>query len=287
MTAAVSGDVAHPGVSRHGMAWVRPRRPGDRRAVRVVPVGSSHPPRDTPATVGTAGDTDRRLARAAFTDATLTGLARHRSPRNASREQAVRHAEVRRLALAIHDSSRALKDNRAQLQSIVGDSPGTDPRQDPAPPCSSLRTPSATMSDIFEQVEISTRGALVANCPQSTLRPGSTSASSASRCRRSPVRPADHQSRPPFPHSARTAVRTPCPPCAAGTARCAPRSAGSAHRPARPGPVEAAEFGSNRPRLSTDVAPRHAPPALTRATGSGVDRSQRLPRTGVWHINDI
>ena len=119
------------------MAWVRPRGPGDRPAVRVVPVGSSHPPRDTPATVGTAGDTDRRLARAAFTDATLTGLARHRSPRNASREQAVRHAEVRRLALAIHDSSRALKDNRAQLQSIVGDSPGTDPRQDPAPPCSS------------------------------------------------------------------------------------------------------------------------------------------------------
>ena len=60
----------------------------------------------------------------------------------------------------------------------------------------------------------------------------------------------------------------------------APRSAGNAHRPARPGPVEAAEFGSNRPRLSTDVAPRVDPPALTRATGSGVDRSQRLPRAG-------
>jgi hypothetical protein len=28
------------------------------------------------------------------------------------------------------------------------------------------------MSDIFEQVAITTRGALVANCPQSTLRPG-------------------------------------------------------------------------------------------------------------------
>ncbi len=50
-------------------------------------------------------DTDRQLARAALTDATLT-----------------------RLALAIHDARRALKANRAQLQSIVDDlAPGPDP----------------------------------------------------------------------------------------------------------------------------------------------------------------
>ena len=66
-------------------------------------------------------DTDRQLARTALTDATLARLARRRLPRDASREHAIRHAEIRRLALAIHDARRALKDNRAQLQSIVDD----------------------------------------------------------------------------------------------------------------------------------------------------------------------
>jgi transposase len=74
-------------------------------------------------------DTDRHLARAALTDATLTGLARRRLPRDASREQAIRHAEIRRLALAIHGARQALKDNRAQLQSIVDDlAPGLTQR---------------------------------------------------------------------------------------------------------------------------------------------------------------
>jgi transposase len=66
-------------------------------------------------------DTDRQLARVALTDATLTRLARRRLPRDASREQAIRHAEIRRLALAIHDARQALKDNRVQLQFIVDD----------------------------------------------------------------------------------------------------------------------------------------------------------------------
>jgi len=64
-------------------------------------------------------DTDRQLARTPLTDATLARLARRRLPRDASREHAIRHTEIRRLALAIHDARRALKDNRAQLQSIV------------------------------------------------------------------------------------------------------------------------------------------------------------------------
>ena len=55
--------------------------------------------------------------------------ARRRLSRDASREQAIRHAEIRRLALAIHDARRALKDNRAQLQSIVDDlAPGLTQR---------------------------------------------------------------------------------------------------------------------------------------------------------------
>src|SRR6476659_9243200 len=65
--------------------------------------------------------TDRQLARAALPDATLTRLARRRLSGDAGREQAIRHAEIRRLALAIHDARRALKANRVQLQSIVDD----------------------------------------------------------------------------------------------------------------------------------------------------------------------
>jgi transposase len=50
-------------------------------------------------------DTDRRLARARLSDAVLAALDRRRQPREASREQPVRRAEIR----------RALKANRAEL----------------------------------------------------------------------------------------------------------------------------------------------------------------------------
>ena len=66
-------------------------------------------------------DSDRELARGTLTDTRLAGLARRRLPRDASREQAVRHAEIRRLALALREAARALKANRAQLQTIVND----------------------------------------------------------------------------------------------------------------------------------------------------------------------
>jgi transposase len=59
--------------------------------------------------------------RGALTQATLTILIRRRLPRDASREQAVRHAELRRLALALREASHALKTNRTQLQTIVDD----------------------------------------------------------------------------------------------------------------------------------------------------------------------
>jgi len=61
------------------------------------------------------------VAGGARTEIRLAGLARRRPPRETSREQAVRHAEIRRLALALREAARALKANRAQLQTIVND----------------------------------------------------------------------------------------------------------------------------------------------------------------------
>ena len=105
-----------------------PRADGDREALRIL-LGA----RQELTTTSTAqtnrlralllggDDTDRQLARGALTDTRLAGLARRRPPREASREQAVRHAEIRRLALALREAARALKANRAQLQTIVND----------------------------------------------------------------------------------------------------------------------------------------------------------------------
>jgi transposase len=105
-----------------------PRADGDREALRIL-LGA----RQELTTTSTAqtnrlralllggDDTDRQLARGPLTDTRLASLARRRPPREASREQAVRHAEIRRLALALREAARVLKDNRAQLQTIVND----------------------------------------------------------------------------------------------------------------------------------------------------------------------
>jgi transposase len=66
-------------------------------------------------------DTDRRFARGVLTDDVLTGLARRRPPRDATREQAIRQGEIRRLALALRENGRALKANRSQLQAVVNE----------------------------------------------------------------------------------------------------------------------------------------------------------------------
>jgi transposase len=75
-------------------------------------------------------DTDRRIARAAFTEAALISLARRPEPREASRRHSVRHAEIRRLALVLIATGRELTANSMQLQTIVDDlAPGlTDQR---------------------------------------------------------------------------------------------------------------------------------------------------------------
>jgi transposase len=66
-------------------------------------------------------DADRHVARSALTDATLTALARRRLRSDASRADAIRQAEIRRLALALRHADRHLKDNRKQLQAVVDD----------------------------------------------------------------------------------------------------------------------------------------------------------------------
>jgi transposase len=120
-----------------------PRADGDREALRVLLTA-----RDELTATGTGqtnrlkalllggGDTERALARGPLSDTDLATLARRRPPREATREQAVRHAELRRLAVTLRDGRRALKANRAQLQAIVDDlAPGLTTRRGIGPVC--------------------------------------------------------------------------------------------------------------------------------------------------------
>jgi hypothetical protein len=68
-----------------------------------------------------AGDeSDRQAARSALTQTALAALAGRETPAHAGRDQAVRQAEIRRLALALGQAWRELKHNRAQLLAIAG-----------------------------------------------------------------------------------------------------------------------------------------------------------------------
>ncbi|HEX5291943.1 MAG TPA: IS110 family transposase [Streptosporangiaceae bacterium] len=105
-----------------------PRADGDREALRILLCA-----RQELTTTATAqanrlrallrdgDDRDRDLARGHLGDAALAGLARRRPPRDATRALAVRQGEIRRLAVALRDGTRALKANRAELDAIVGD----------------------------------------------------------------------------------------------------------------------------------------------------------------------
>lgn len=105
-----------------------PRADGDREALRIL-LGARHDLTTTHtartnrlrALLLGGDDTDRRLAREALTQAVLAALARRRSPRDADRAQAVRHAELRRLAVAVRETGHQLRTNRAQLKAIVDD----------------------------------------------------------------------------------------------------------------------------------------------------------------------
>jgi transposase len=103
-----------------------PRADGDREALRILLCARQE--LTTTATGQTnrlrallrdGDDTDRRLARARLTDTVLATLARRRLPPDASRQQAVRHSEIRRPAL--RQAARALSTNRAELAGIVHD----------------------------------------------------------------------------------------------------------------------------------------------------------------------
>jgi transposase len=102
-----------------------PRADGDREALRILlcaraelTTGQTNRLR---AVLRDGDDTDRQLARARLTDTVLASLARRPLPPHASRQQAVRHGEIRRLALALRQAARALSTNRAQLAGIVHD----------------------------------------------------------------------------------------------------------------------------------------------------------------------
>jgi transposase len=113
-----------------------PRSDGDREALRILLCARRELTTTTTAQTNRlrallrdGDDTDHRLARARLSDAALAGLARRRQPPQASRQQAIRHGEIRRLALALREATRALKTNRDQLHAIVNDlAPGLTDR---------------------------------------------------------------------------------------------------------------------------------------------------------------
>jgi transposase len=113
-----------------------PRADGDREALRIllgarqeITVAATAQTNRLRALLLGGGDTDRQSARGTLTGAVLTSLARRRLPASASRDHAIRQAEIRRLALALSQARRQLAANRAQLQAIVDDiAPGLTSR---------------------------------------------------------------------------------------------------------------------------------------------------------------
>lgn len=75
------------------------------------------------------GDDDRHASRSALTDTALSSLARRRLSPNADRHEAIRHHEIRRLAVAVRETARALKLNRRELHELVDEiAPGLTDR---------------------------------------------------------------------------------------------------------------------------------------------------------------
>lgn len=114
-----------------------PEAVGDRDALRIL-LGARQDLTTTTTRQSTrlralllTGDgTDRRVARAALTEAVLISLARCPEPPDATRQQSVRHAEIRRLAVVLIATGRELKANSTQLQTIVDDlAPGLTDRR--------------------------------------------------------------------------------------------------------------------------------------------------------------
>jgi transposase len=113
-----------------------PRADGDREALRILLVARQEITEAATARAGRlralllAGDDgDRRAARTTLSGRALAALADRELAADASREQAIRQAEITRLALAVRQARRQLKDNHAQLLAIVDDiAPGLTSR---------------------------------------------------------------------------------------------------------------------------------------------------------------
>jgi transposase len=113
-----------------------PRADGDREALRIllgarqeITAASTGQTNRLRALLLAGDDSDRRAARAALTETVLAGLARRQLRADAGRDQAVRHAEIQRLALALQQAREQLDVNRRQLLAIVDDiAPGLTDR---------------------------------------------------------------------------------------------------------------------------------------------------------------
>ena len=112
-----------------------PRAGGDREALRILLVARQEITGACTAQAGrlralllTGDDTDRRAARTTLSGKALAALTDRELPAHADREQAVRQAEIGRLALALAQARRQLKDNRAQLLAIEAIAPGLTSR---------------------------------------------------------------------------------------------------------------------------------------------------------------
>lgn len=131
ITGSFSNDSAGHG---EALAWTLRHAPGPRlvlaiEGTRSYGVGLARAATATAIAVIEAEQPRRKTRRGKLTATTLPKLARRREPRQGSREHTVRHAEIRRLALALREAAQTLKANRAQLAAIVNDlAPGLTDR---------------------------------------------------------------------------------------------------------------------------------------------------------------
>lgn len=103
-----------------------PRADGDREALRILlgarrelSTAKTRMINRLRALLLTGDNDDRIQARAPLNTAALTTITRRRPRRDETREQAVRRAEARRLAIGIRNADRDLKDNKTQLATLV------------------------------------------------------------------------------------------------------------------------------------------------------------------------
>ena len=113
-----------------------PRADGDREALRILLVARQEIRSAATAQASrlralllAGDDADRQAARSTLTGTVLASLATREPPAQATREHTVRQAEIGRLAHALDQARRQLKDNRAQLLAIADDlAPGLTSR---------------------------------------------------------------------------------------------------------------------------------------------------------------